>query len=239
MKNGMSASTAPELTQRSEARVLVRSVLIDGPAGRLEGLLNAGSPDARFAAVVCHPHPMGGGSLHNKVVYHAMKVLNEPAWGWSLPVLRFNFRGTGLSQGTHEGEAEAGDVRAAMDWLEKEYRLPLVVAGFSFGAAMALKACCGGEVNGSDVRGLVALGLPTESEFRTYSYPFLSHCAIPKLFISGEPDEYAPAEQLALVASSAANPKKLLFLPGSDHFFRGRLREMQEALAGWLEEELR
>ena len=81
--------------------------------------------------------------MHNKVVYHAMKALNDPAWGLGWPVLRFNFRGTGLSQGKHDGQAEAGDVLAALDWLENEYKRPLVAAGFSFGAAMALGACCG------------------------------------------------------------------------------------------------
>ena len=68
-------------------------------------MLNQGAPDARFAALVCHPHPLGGGNLHNKVVYHAMKVLNDAAWGLGWPVLRFNFRGTGLSEGAHDGDS--------------------------------------------------------------------------------------------------------------------------------------
>jgi alpha/beta superfamily hydrolase len=100
----------------------LRSVNLTGPAGRLEALLNEGSPDAPFAALVCHPHPLFGGTMHNKVVYHAMKVLNDPAWGLCWPVLRFNFRGTGLSQGVHDGHAEDGDVLAALDWLENEYK---------------------------------------------------------------------------------------------------------------------
>ena len=104
---------------------------------------NEGVSDAPFAALVSHPHPLGGGTLHNKVVYHAMKVLNAPDWGFGFPVLRYNFRGTGLSQGIHDGEAEAGDVRAAVNWLEAEYRLPIVAVGFSFGAAMTLAACSG------------------------------------------------------------------------------------------------
>ncbi len=118
---------------------MLRSVELAGPAGRLEALLNEGAPDAPFAALVCHPHPLAGGTMHNKVVYHAMKALNDPAWGLALPVLRFNFRGTGLSQGTHDGEAETGDVLAALNWLENEYKRPLVVLGFSFGAVMALE----------------------------------------------------------------------------------------------------
>ncbi len=237
MVSGMSASVAPNWTESSESRGLLRSVRLQGPAGRLEALLNEGVPEARFAALVCHPHPEGGGTLHNKVVYHTMKVLNDARWGWRLPVLRFNFRGTGLSQGKHDGAAEAGDVRAAMDWLENEYNLPLIVAGFSFGSAMALSACCG-DGRGAGVRALIALGLPTQSQFKTYDYPFLADCTLPKLFLSGDHDEYAPAGQLAQVVASAAAPKRLLFLHGSDHFFRGHLGAMQNALAGWLEEEL-
>src|SRR5271165_6367062 len=126
----------------STAQGMIRGFDLPGPEGRLEAVLNEGAPDAPFAALVCHPHPKGGGTLHNKVVYHAMKVLNDPAWGLALPVLRFNFRGTGLSHGTHDGKAESEDVLAAMEWLENEYKLPLVVAGFSFVSAMALRACC-------------------------------------------------------------------------------------------------
>jgi alpha/beta superfamily hydrolase len=216
----------------------VRSVDLAGPAGRLEALLNEGAPDARFAALVCHPHPKGGGTMHNKVVYHAMKVLNDPAWGLALPVLRFNFRGTGLSEGTHDGKLECGDVLAAIDWIENEYKLPLVVAGFSFGAVMALKACCrlGGDC--SSLRAVTALGLPTQAEGRDYKYRFLADCKFPKLFLSGDHDKYAPATQLAHVVDSAAEPKRLLLIPGADHFFTGQLDAMQEALGGWLKEHL-
>jgi uncharacterized protein len=220
------------------APVKVRSVNLAGPAGRLEAVLNEGAPDAHFAALVCHPHPKGGGTLHNKVVYHAMKVFNDPEWGFSLPVLRFNFRGTGLSQGTHDGKLETGDVLSAMDWLVNEYKLPLVVAGFSFGAAMALSACCGRDENRFAVRALAALGLPTQAEGREYKYRFLANCTTPKLFLSGDHDQYAPSTQLAHVVDSAAEPKRLLLVPGADHFFVGQLEAMQQALRGWLKEQL-
>src|SRR5271155_2477009 len=111
-----------------------------GPAGKLEALLNAGTADAPYAALVCHPHPLGGGTMHNKVVYHAMKALQS----FGLPVLRFNFRGTGLSEGMHDGQQEEGDVQAALDWLESEFRLPILFAGFSFGAAIGFRTRCGG-----------------------------------------------------------------------------------------------
>src|SRR6516162_11886615 len=91
----------------------LQTLAIPGPSGSLEALLFEGQPDARYAALVCHPHPKGGGTLHNKVVYHAMKTLNAPEWGLRWPVLRFNFRGTGLSEGEHDGTDESNDVLAA------------------------------------------------------------------------------------------------------------------------------
>jgi alpha/beta superfamily hydrolase len=209
---------------------------LTGPAGRLEALLNEGSPDAPFAALVCHPHPLGGGNLHNKVVYHAMKVFNDPEWGFGLPVLRFNFRGAGLSQGVYDGRAETGDVLAALEWLENGYKCPIVVAGFSFGSAMALAACCS---QPQRIRAVAALGLPTTADGHNYHYRFLPGCSIPKLFLSGDQDSFAPAAQLAQVVASAAEPKSMVLLPGADHFFTGQLELMQQALAGWLKEQLK
>lgn len=222
---------------RSERGGLL-GVELTGPAGRLEALLNLGASDAPFAALVCHPHPLGGGTMHSKVVYHAMKVLNDPSWGLGWPVLRFNFRGTGLSKGEHDGEAETGDVLAALDWLENEYNRPLAVVGYSFGAVMTLTACCARDDGARNVRGLAAIGLPTHAGGRDYSYPFLQGCTIPKLFLSGDRDQFAPAAQLAQVAASAAEPKRLALLPGADHFFAGHLAQMQRAFAGWLKEQL-
>jgi alpha/beta superfamily hydrolase len=232
MKNGMISPFVIGQPCPSPPAAIVRSVDLNGPAGRLEAMVNEGAADAPFAALVCHPHPLGGGNLNNKVVYHTMKALNGPEWGLCWPVLRFNFRGTGLSGGTHDGKAEAGDVLAALDWLGNEYKRPLVLVGFSFGAAMALSACRGGD----RVSALAALGLPTHAEGRDYSYPFLASCKFPKLFLSGDSDQYAPAAQLARVAASAAEPKRLLLLPGADHFFTGQLEPMQQALSGWLKE---
>ena len=200
--------------------------------------MNERAPDAPFAAVVCHPHPLGGGTMNNKVVYHAMKVLNDPQWGLGWPVLRFNFRGTGLSHGAYDGKAEAGDVLAALDWLENEYRRPLVVVGFSFGAMMALSACCSPSRSLETVRALAIVGLPTQADGTDYQYPHLKNCTIPKLFLIGAEDQYAPAAQLEQVVACAAEPKQLVLLPHADHFFTGQLEPMQSSLAGWLKEQL-
>jgi alpha/beta superfamily hydrolase len=127
-------------------------------------------------------------------------------------------------------------VGAALNWLENEYKRPLVVVGFSFGAAMAVSACCG--VCRAGVGALAALGLPIRSDDREYSYSCLQHCTIPKFFLSGDRDQFAPATQLEKVVASAAEPKRLRLIPSADHFFTGQLEPMQAALSGWLKEQL-
>lgn len=208
----------------------IRSLFLNGPAGRLEALLNTGAADATHAALVCHPHPLYGGTLHNKVVFHAMKALNS----FGFPVLRFNFRGTGLSEGEHDGgEGEVEDVRAALDWLEREFTLPVIFAGFSFGAAVGLRSAYADD----RVRALIALGLPVAPlEERVYDFEFLRACANPKLFVSGSRDQFAPPGKLEALISTFAEPKKLVRIEAGDHFFEGRLREMREAIERWLRE---
>ncbi len=180
--------------------------------------------------------------MHNKVVYYAMQVMNRRHWGFEWPVLRFNFRGVGWSQGRHDGDAEFEDVLAALDWLEHEFARPIVVAGFSFGAAMALKACCGSGNSSHDigrrVHAIAALGLPVAFAGRTYDYSFLKAANLPKLFLSGMRDEFTSPEQLEPVVARAAEPKQLIFIPGADHFFTHQLSAMQQAIAGWLKEHL-
>lgn len=213
----------------------IRSLFLDGPAGRLEALLNAGAENATHAALVCHPHPLFGGTLHNKVVFHTMKALNS----FGFPVLRFNFRGAGLSQGEHDqGNGEVEDVRTALDWLDAEYHLPLVFAGFSFGAAVGLRAAC------ADARVRVAIGVgapvvpvaEATEEPRVYALDFLQQCAKPKLFVSGARDQFGPRAKLEALVASLPEPKKLVLIEGADHFFEGRLRELREAIELWIRE---
>ena len=212
-----------------EARAgTIRSLFLEGPAGRLEALLNAGAPDAEYAAVVCHPHPVYGGTLHNKVVFHATKALN----GFGFPVLRFNFRGAGLSQGEHDhGEGERDDVRAALDWMDHEFRRPLIFAGFSFGAAVGSRVAC----PDTRVKALIGLGLPVSPiDDRSYDFDFLKTCAKPKLFVSGDRDQFGTPAQLKALIASVPEPKKLVLIAGADHFFEGRLRELRETIEQWV-----
>jgi hypothetical protein len=196
----------------------------------LEALLNAGALTATHAALVCHPHPLFGGTLHNKVVFHAMKALNS----FGFPVLRFNFRGTGLSEGEHDrGVGEVEDVRAALDWLEREFSLPIIFSGFSFGAAVGSRAVYADH----RVSALIALGLPAVPVGdRLYDFEFLRTCTKPKLFVSGSRDQFGPAGKLEALVSSFAEPKKLVRIEAGDHFFEGRLREMREAIEVWIKE---
>lgn len=213
-----------ETNQPSSA---IQSIDLIGPAGRLEALLNTGFPDAPYAALVCHPHPLGGGTMHNKVVYHAMKALQ----GLGIPVLRFNFRGTGRSEGTHDnGHGEQDDVRAALDWLEQKFHRPILFTGFSFGANVGMRVCCGD----SRVRGLIALGLPVSAGGRNYTYRYLPSCLQPKLFISGDHDQFGPVESVEAVVATAPEPKQLVWIPGADHFFADKLDQVQAAMVAWL-----
>jgi alpha/beta superfamily hydrolase len=217
------------------ANSTIRSFFLTGPVGRLEALLNAGSDNASHAAVVCHPHPLFGGTLHNKVVFHTMKALNS----FGFPVLRFNFRGAGLSQGEHDhGVGEVDDVWTALDWLDAQFHLPLMFAGFSFGAAVGLRAAC----PDTRVKAAIAVGTPAipvaadTEEPRVYNFDFLQHCSKPKLFVSGARDQFGPRAQLESLVASVPEPKKLVIIEGAGHFFEGRLRELREAIEEWVKE---
>ncbi len=164
-----------------------------------------------------------------------MKALNS----FGFPVLRFNFRGTGLSQGEHDhGNGEVDDVRAALDWLDAEFHLPLVFAGFSFGAAVGLRAACAD----TRVRAVMGVGTPigpvaADSEVpRTYTFDFLQECMKPKLFVSGARDQFGPRGKLEALVASIPEPRKLVMIEGADHFFEGRLRELREAIETWIRE---
>jgi alpha/beta superfamily hydrolase len=210
----------------------IRSLFLDGPAGRLEALLNTGAEHATHAALVCHPHPLYGGTLHNKVVFHAMKALNH----FGYPVLRFNFRGAGLSQGEHDhGDGELEDIGTALDWLDREFHLPLIFAGFSFGAAVGLRVAC----PDARVRALMGLGLPVDAiGDRVYNFEFLRDCVKPKLFVSGDRDQFGPRTKLERLVNDLPEPKKLVIVEGADHFFEGRLKELRDSIESWIKESI-
>lgn len=204
---------------------------VDIPAshGRLEGVLRSDSASPRhqpYAAVVCHPHPQFGGTMHNKVVFTLAKALNAAG----IPALRFNFRGVGRSTGTYgDGIGEAEDVRTALDWLAGRYpTMPLLLAGFSFGAWVGLP------VGASDARvqRLIGAGIPT-SLLRVDQ---LAASHAPKLIVQGAQDEYGPLAEVQSWFAALLDPKELHVVPGSSHFFTDHLDELAAIVTGWLRE---
>jgi alpha/beta superfamily hydrolase len=215
---------------------LHRSLFLPGPAGRLEALVwsvpqREAGVRPPLAAVVCHPHPLFGGTMHNKVVYQTAKTLHR----FGLPVLRFNFRGAGLSEGAHdEGRGEQDDVLAALDFLAAEVPgAPLLLAGFSFGSWVGLRAGC----KDSRVSDLIGLGLPV-GNLGNREFSYLEACDKPKLLVSGELDPYGPPEKLEAMARRfpphVKERTKIAIIPGADHFFAGHLPDLDRAIAAWL-----
>ena len=197
----------------------IESVSLAGPAGRIEALLEEPEDVApRMCAVVCHPHPLYGGTMHNKVVYRLARGLRRAG----IVVLRFNFRGVGSSAGEHghlEGEIE--DARAALAWLRERYpALPFALAGFSFGSGVITRLGC--ETTGATF--LMAAGFPT----RWGSPDYLESCTAPKIFIQSTHDEFGPRAELEHMYERFATPKQLHWIEAADHFFAGGLGELEE-----------
>jgi uncharacterized protein len=206
-----------------------RNLFLAGPAGRLEAILwspTVGSPP--LAALVCHPHPLFGGTMHNKVVYQAAKSLDA----LGLPVLRFNFRGAGTSEGKHDrGEGERGDVRAALDFLAAEFPIiPLLIAGFSFGCWVGLRAGC----EDARVTSLIGLGAPVNNA----DFSYLAKCAKPKLFVHGSNDMYGDPVKLSNLVASLPGENKLVVVEDADHFFVGKLDQVDAAITNWMSERI-
>ena len=199
----------------------IETHLLDGPAGKLEALLEAPEDaEPREAALVCHPHPLYGGTMHNKVVSRVARALRHAG----CVVLRFNFRGVGSSQGEHaHGAGEIEDARVALDWLRRSYpSLPYSLAGFSFGSRVILKLGC----QMGDAKQLIALGFPAKTE----PPGSLAHCRTPKIFIQSTQDEHGPREEMEAFFSQVADPKKLIWIAATDHFFAGGLDDLERVV---------
>jgi len=199
----------------------IESHFLAGPAGRLEALLEEPENVApRLAAVVCHPHPLYGGTMHNKVVYRLARGLRRAG----LVVLRFNFRGVGASQGEHAHQiGEIEDARAALAWLRGRYpEIPFALAGFSFGSRVIARLGC--SVEGAAF--LMAAGFPTNLG----SWEYLETCRTPKIFIQSTHDEFGPRAELEAAFAKFAAPKQLIWIESRDHFFTGALEALEESV---------
>ena len=204
--------------------VFHHSIQLKGPAGQLEATLwTAPVADPDFVALVCHPHPLYGGTMHNKVVYQTAKALQQRG----ASVLRFNFRGVEKSEGVHDrGIGEQDDVRAAINYLEAHFaRKPIILAGFSFGSWVGLRVGCDARV-----AKLIGLGLPVDNVDVSY----LRDCAKPKLIIQGGEDQFGSRGNIEAVFASLPEPKRLVIVEGADHFFAGHLDAIGAAIGDWL-----
>lgn len=193
--------------------------------GWLEAVIKEPDEAPRGAAVVCHPHPLFGGTMHAKALYRAAEGLNDAG----LVALRFNFRGVGISTGSHdEGHGEKDDLRAALDWLEARYpTLPLVVGGFSFGSMVGLSV----GVDDPRVVALLGLGLPVKKG--EYEYSFLAGVDKLVLVVQGEDDEFGSGAAAAEVLGPMGPNVTLVRISGADHYFVNRLDEVRETVRGY------
>ena len=194
----------------------LEAVSFPGPAGTIEGLWKEASGPPRGSAVFAHPHPLHGGTLHNKVVYHASRALAAARYA----TLRFNFRGVGQSEGRYdEGRGEIDDFRAALNEAVRRGGLPVLAAGFSFGSTVALRA----SVVDTRASALIAIGLPLAS----LPVESLPRPRVPALFVTGERDAFGPP---ALLVEFVRDSVQVVIVPGADHFFEGRVDELVQAI---------
>ncbi|HSB10125.1 MAG TPA: alpha/beta fold hydrolase [Blastocatellia bacterium] len=204
---------------------LTGNTFIDGPAGRIEAILKVPAEPVKRAAIVCHPHPLFGGTMHNKVVYRLSRAFQDAGFA----VLRFNFRGAGRSEGEHDqGIGEQEDLRAAIEFVETRYPTAEIwVAGFSFGAAVLLRSVACDD----RVRAIIAAGVPVSK----YDFSEIARCAKPKLFVQGSRDEYGPVAELGRLFALLDDPKELRVVDNADHFFEGHLSELSQAVSAFIE----
>ncbi|HMJ60353.1 MAG TPA: alpha/beta family hydrolase [Bryobacteraceae bacterium] len=201
----------------------IETLFLAGPAGRIEALLEEPEEGEPLeAAVVCHPHPRGGGTMHNKVVYRLARGLRKTG----CVVLRLNYRGVNLSEGEYDhGIGETDDARAALRELERRYPgLPLLAAGFSFGSRVALRLTS----QEAGIQRAIAAGFPTTIAERDFAY----QVRVPKYFVHSTHDEFGPQPELKEFFDSLPEPKRIDWVEASDHFFRDALDAFEAIIEG-------
>ncbi len=188
-----------------------RKLWIEGPAGRVESALRLGSPGGG-SAVIAHPHPLHGGTLHNPVIFHADRELSRAG----MNTLRFNFRGVGQSEGTHDaGRGEVDDLAAAVRWLRGlAPSAPLVLVGYSFGAWCAVRYA----LTDRRVAGVIAIGIPV----RIYPFQEIRDLRCPVAIVQGSEDEFGTPDEVRALLEGAGLSGRVLVVPGSSHLFPGK-----------------
>jgi uncharacterized protein len=203
------------------------NLFIPAPHGQLEAIYRPKNNQAARVALVLHPHPQHGGTMHNKVVFRAAKALQESGF----ETLRFNFRGVGASTGQFdEQRGEGEDARVALDYLleQQPQAREVIVAGFSFGSIIGLRLGC----TDARVHRLIAIGAPA----RLGNLDFLRECTKPKLFVHGVEDEVAPLAPLENVLTElpATANAQLVRIAGAGHFFDDHAAELMAAIKAFI-----
>lgn len=195
---------------------------VQGPAGRLEALIDGAGQTSRAAVVFGHPHPMHGGTMHTKAVFQGAKGLTRIG----CTVLRFNFRGVGRSAGVFDqGEGEMADYRAALDFMaDRHPGVPLWAAGFSFGSWVAL------ETGSDDPRVSALIGIAPPVTREGYTWERTLDTVKPKFLVQGDMDELCPIKDLWAFYAKLKEPKELVVIEGASHLFDGKSKEVGEAL---------
>ena len=213
-----------QIDNRKQFMYPVGNLFIPSEHGQLEAILKAPRGPVRGTALVLHPHPLFGGTMHNKVVFRAAAALNDAG----LVALRLNFRGVGQSTGEHdEGRGERDDARAGLDYLAENYsEAEITVCGFSFGARVGL------EVGMADERvtRLISIGTPVDK----YDFAFLDQCRKPILFVQGDRDEFGSVERLRKLVAKMKAPLELKVIKGAGHFFDDQLDELKSVITDWV-----
>jgi alpha/beta superfamily hydrolase len=199
-------------------------LMISAGAVTLEAHLREPEGEVRGAVVLCHPHPVYGGTMDNRIIYRASKVAAKEGFA----ALRFNFRGAGHSSGQYDqGLGEMEDVAAIIDWIENKYPgKPLALAGYSFGAWVGLRVGC----SDPRIRAMVGIGLPLD----LYDFDYLVDYSNPSLYIVGSGDEFCSGANLERLAALLPPASKVLRIQGADHFFTGRIEEVEGAIGRFL-----
>jgi len=202
------------------------NLFIPASHGKLEAIIKNPESEPKGVALVCHPHPMGGGTMHNKVVFRAAAGLVDAG----LITLRFNFRGVGSSTGIHDnGVGETQDIRDALDYLSANFpNEPITLAGFSFGTRFGSEVA----INDARVVRMISIGTPVD---KYGDFDFLKAVRKPILFVHGDSDEYGSIGKLKeLVREISKNaPTKLVVFENCGHFFDNHLNELREAIRVW------
>ena len=204
-----------------------KKLTLKGPQGVLEAILSIPDDASGSVAVVCHPHPLYGGTMDNKVVHYTARALME----MGMPVLRFNFRGVGNSAGEFDDAVgEIDDCMTAVAWIQDNYpQERLVLAGFSFGSYIATQAAAR-----ADVSALITIA-PAVS---LYDFNSIGGVNCPWLLIQGDADEVVPPEAVRSWAAQSGSVSKVIWMPGASHFFHGRLVELSGHMRTWIKDNL-